>query len=368
MAGLYIHSPFCLKKCYYCDFYSEVMKPSDISLFQKALSREIILRAQESPLKNLPIETLYFGGGTPSLLTSCQLEKTLETLSSHFTISPDIEISIEINPGTLSTEKLSHYIRLTINRISIGVQSFDNEELRFLGRIHTAEECSEAIQGARKAGFQNIGIDLIFGFPNQNFRTWQKTVTKAVSMDVTHISIYILTWENRSPMGIKIQKGLLPRPDEEEVSTMYLWAAETLEANGFDHYEISNFAQPGHRCQHNEAYWTKKPYLGFGPSAHSFVDNTRFWNVSRVRDYMTMLSRGETAVEKYEVLNQKQQSLERLMLNLRRAEGVPIDTIDPDNQFISRMIRSNLAKIDHGFLSLNKRGFLLADEIALQLS
>jgi oxygen-independent coproporphyrinogen-3 oxidase len=368
MSSLYIHIPFCKQKCLYCDFYSETHIESCIPEFLNAISQEIQLH-QATIQRDLGIlDTIYFGGGTPTLLAPDQIGILLQYIQSHVSIHPDAEITIEANPGTVTLDALQQYRDMGINRISIGVQSFNNSELKWLGRIHTAEEAIRSIVMAKEIGFANIGMDLIFGLPGQKISDWKKTVQTAASQNPTHISTYALTWDADTPLRKAIQSGYIIPLDEDTVSDLYLWTSSYLTDNGFEHYEISNFALPGHRCRHNEAYWIGKPYLGLGPSAHSYINHTRFWNHSDVFTYITVLSQNQLPIAERETLDHDQKALEFITLGLRRKEGIPLSYLQQHTEWTSSLIRRGLVKINKHSLSLTHKGFLLADELALQLA
>jgi len=364
MAGIYLHIPFCNRKCSYCDFYSVDHHPQ-IPQFLIALIKEISLRRETLCLFAKQWDTVYFGGGTPSLLNPEQMKTLLHSLG--FFLSEKQEITMEANPGAIASESLQEYIRSGINRISIGVQSFEDSELQCLGRMHTARQAEELVVSAQRAGFHDVGMDLIYGIPGQSLEAWQKTLRKALCLSPDHISAYALTWSHETSLGRKIFSGELPCPDEETVAEMYLSMHRLLVDAGYEHYEISNFAKPGHRCRHNEGYWTGEPYLGFGPSAHSFVGSRRFWNVSDLFTYIHVLSQNQLPLKEEEILSSDQCDLERLDLGLRRKEGIPLAMLG-ETQDIGYLIQAGLAVRCGESFSLTAEGFLLSDEIALQLA
>jgi len=367
MAGLYIHFPFCLKKCSYCDFYSIEKQDELVPQFIDALHKEIGLYSA-TRREDASIGTIYLGGGTPSLLPEEEIAAVLDAVALSFPVRPDPEITIETNPGTLSLNKLTFYREIGINRISIGMQSIHEDELELLGRVHNSVEGIDAIRMARKAGFDNINTDLIYGLPGQILTKWQETLEKIITLSPDHISAYTLTWDNETRMGEQIRSGILPYPDEDVITDMYLATSEFLTRHGFEHYEISNFAKPGFRCRHNEGYWTGEPYFGLGPSAHSYLDNKRFWNVPDVHEYIEFLSENRAPLSGEETLDPDQQALERLALGLRTREGVSLSKLSNKQLIIRELVQSGFATEQNGRLSLSSRGFLLADEIALQLS
>ncbi len=366
MAGLYIHIPFCKKKCTYCDFYSEEYKENLAGPFINAVIREADLYADMFPLPGRKLSTLYFGGGTPSLLHDDSIEKILQHILSIYPSVSEPEITIEVNPGTVEEETLSRYREIGINRLSIGVQSFNDSELRLLGRIHTVGKAEHTIRIADQIGFKNINIDLIYGLPGQSFKTWRDTLEKTVSLSPKHISTYELTWSDSTVLGRQITSHFLPTPDKDKNADMYLSTSAFLNDCGYEHYEISNFARSGHRCMHNEGYWKGKPYLGLGPSAHSYIGDKRFWNISDICDYINVLSQNKLPIDGEEMISRNQNILEKIMLGFRRKEGISSELLE--NKEINHFIKMGLMNQQEDRISLTTRGFLLADEVALQMT
>ena len=364
--GLYIHIPFCRKKCSYCDFYSVETDRSSIEHYIQALCHEITLRGKSSGIP-FPVDTIYFGGGTPSLLAPDQLVSILAHIDSQFRISQKPETTLEVNPGELTLEKLQGYREAGINRISLGIQSFQDHELQLLGRLHSAEQAENAVLLAKNSGFNQIGIDLIYGLPGQYIRSYKLNLRKAVLLRPHHISAYSLTWNTSTILGRKIKSNKLPRPDEDIIGDMFSETHNILSDAGYEHYEISNFAQPGCRCRHNEGYWTGKPYLGMGPSAHSFFHNERFWNIHDVNKYISVLSHNKLPVEEREVLSPEQIDLEHICLGLRRKEGIPVNLVQDKSESITVLVQSNLATLTDGILALTPKGLCVADELILRL-
>ena len=289
MVSLYLHIPFCKHRCAYCDFNTYAGQEDSIPFYVKALIQEI---EAVSTLKPNPIDvhTVFFGGGTPSLLSAPQFNSVLKALRTAFTFSADAEISIEANPGTISPEKLNGIRKAGINRISFGVQSANTEELRMLERIHDFFTVIEAVSTARKAGFDNLNLDLIYGLPQQTLSTWQTTLQRIVNLHPEHISAYALTLEHGTPFGRWSSKGLLPLPDSDLAAEMYEYAEEFLASNGYVNYEISNWAKPNYACKHNMQYWRGLPYLAFGAGAHGYTNGYRYSNVLRIKTYIERLS------------------------------------------------------------------------------
>lgn len=340
--SLYFHIPFCTHRCAYCDFNTYAGQEELIPAYVDALCKEVefIGTRLSSPLREgagSEVHTIFFGGGTPSLLSSKQFEFVLNSIRSHFNLTNDAEITIEANPGTISEQNLCALRKLGINRISFGVQSANTEELRMLERIHTFFDVIEAVTSARKAGFDNLNLDLIYGLPEQTLQTWQTTVQRILDLHPEHISAYALTLEHGTPFGRWSARGLLPLPDPDLAAEMYEWLGETLEAHGYAQYEISNWATPGFACRHNLQYWRGLPYLAFGAGAHGYADGYRYSNALRIKTYMERLMNIDARSSNLQfplspaTVNQHKQSLQEdmsefMMTGLRLTrEGVSED-------------------------------------------
>ena len=323
MAGLYLHIPFCRAKCIYCDFYSET-ETHLLPAFLSALTREIDAYRNHPAFSKLTFDTVYFGGGTPSLLAPEQVGGILQHLAQVFRFHEAPELSLEANPGTAPVERLAGYRTAGVNRLTLGVQSFDDEELRTLSRIHSSTEAVDAVEHARAVGFDNIGLDLIFGIPGQTPSSWRATLSQALRLAPEHLSIYGLTYEPNTPLWRQWQQGQIQRCAEEREREYFLLAAELLTAAGYEHYEISNYALPGKRSKHNQHYWDHSAYLGLGPSAHSFDGRRRLWNVPSLTGYIDAVERGAGAVAGSEDLTLSMRRTETLLLGLRRSDGVDL--------------------------------------------
>lgn len=345
--GLYIHVPFCVRKCPYCDFFSA----ADCSLkeeYVKAAARNV-------SAINDSFSTVYFGGGTPSLLSPEQFGNILSAAD----IIDGAEISAEANPGTTDEKYLSGIKAAGINRISFGIQSFDEQELKALGRIHSAAEASEAVISARKAGFENISADLMLGTPFQTKKSLKKSLETVVSLPVTHISAYMLKIERNTPIA-KNKYLLRNIPGDDETADMYLETVNFLAENGFEQYEISNFARTGYECVHNLGYWHCEEYYGIGPSAHGFVDGERFRCDDTVKEFTLHPIQDRTFIERGGGIN------ERAMLLLRLTkEGLPLDMLAGIECKADILVRNGLARKDNGFLKLTPEGCLVSNEIIL---
>ena len=283
--SLYFHIPFCAHRCAYCDFNTYAGQEKYISDYVDALCKEINFTGRNS-LEKISLRTIFFGGGTPSLLLPAHFAAIFKEITDHFELMDGTEITMEANPGTISLEKLRQYRALGINRISLGVQSANGEELRMLERAHNYFDVIEGVTSARKAGFDNLNLDLIYGLPEQTLQTWQLTVKRILNLRPEHISAYALTLEHGTPFGKWSARGLLPNPDPDRAADMYDWASDVFESEGYFQYEISNWARENHQCQHNLQYWRSLPYLGLGAGAHGYTYGYRYSNVLRIKTYI----------------------------------------------------------------------------------
>ncbi len=338
--------------------------------FVQALKEEI--RKYGSYAIAETVETIFFGGGTPSLLPVTDLRSILTELRETFRVIPDAEISLEANPGTVNAKKLKEFRSAGINRLSFGVQSFLADDLKFLTRIHSADEAKNVVRLAQDIGFDNINIDLMFSLPNQTMQKWEKNLRQAVELRTQHISAYSLIVEEGTPLARMVRaKQVSPLPTETEAS-MYEFTMEYLASHGFYQYEVSNFAKPGFRCRHNNNYWMHANYLGFGPSAHSFWLNRRWWNISNVTTYIERISRGSLPLADEELLQPVQLADEAVMLglrsegiNLRRLkEQLGVDILQAGREEINRLVNEKLAIFEEPTLRLSSKGMLVCDEIS----
>jgi oxygen-independent coproporphyrinogen-3 oxidase len=293
--GLYIHIPFCTAKCGYCDFNSYAGHEHMIPSYADALLTEASL--WQPAVGDRTVETVFFGGGTPSLNPVPEMAKIFDGLRACFSIAPEAEISLEANPGSLSTEYLRGLRDVGFNRLSIGVQSFDDEELVALDRIHTADDARQAFASAREACFENVNVDLIYGLPEQSMRAWQRNLETALALAPEHLSLYALTIEEGTPLARDVARGRVPAPDADMQADQYEWTQDRLARAGYEHYEISNWARPGHRCRHNLIYWQNREYLGLGAGAHSFLDGVRFSTVLLPNRYMELVDEAASGAE-----------------------------------------------------------------------
>ncbi len=372
MASLYLHIPFCERKCIYCDFYSiENLKP--MQTFVEALQKEISMYKSYSHRET--IETIFFGGGTPSLLSDDSLKSIFETIHQNFNINKNVEITLEANPGTVDEKKLHSFREIGINRLSFGVQSFHQNELEFLGRIHNAEQAINSVKSAQDVGFENINIDLIYSLPQQSMKNWEATLEKAVALGTQHISAYSLIVEPNTPLNRMVEsKQITPMPTEQDAE-MYEFTMKFLQERGFVHYEVSNYARAGFESKHNSNYWNHTNYLGFGPSAHSFWSDRRWWNVKNLQLYIERIANETLPIESEESLTKTQLLDEAIMLGLRSnsldfvqlEKRFGINLCQVHNSTIEQLLASNLAELNENKLRLTDNGFLLCDSIAESL-
>lgn len=318
--GIYIHIPFCKQKCYYCDFVSYCNKDNLIEKYIQAVKKEIQL---QEIIKE--IDTIYIGGGTPSYIEAKYIKEILEEIKTK-NISKEAEITIEVNPGTVTLDKLQEYKNCGINRLSIGLQSTQNNLLKTIGRIHNFEEFLETYKMARKVGFKNINVDLMLGLPNQKISDLKESLEKVLELKPEHISVYSLIVEENTPIADKIEKNELILPEEETERNMYWYVKNTLELNGFHHYEISNFAKKGFESKHNLNYWEQQEYIGIGTAAHSYVENVRYSNTENLEKYIDNIEQGTPENNKiiHEVQNENDKKKEFMLLGLRKIDGIKI--------------------------------------------
>ncbi len=371
MSGIYIHIPFCKQACHYCDFhFSTSLKKKD-ELIQ-SLVQELELRKKE--FKNTIVETIYFGGGTPSLLTTEELQLLLDSVYQKFQVIDNPEITLEANPDNLSEEVLIELSQSPINRLSIGIQSFFDKDLKLMNRAHNAEEAKECLALATRY-FNNISIDLIYGIPNASNEQWLKNIELALSYNIPHISSYALTVEPKTALASFIEKGVIDDVDDAQAQEQFHLLIDRLDEVGFVHYELSNFGKKGFFSKNNSAYWKGKHYLGIGPSAHSFNGKQRSWNVANNSKYIKAISKNELPNE-IEILSKTDRYNEYVMTGLRTIWGVSLEKIASDfgdnykNYFLQqaeKFINKHLLYIDNGKVLTTKKGKFLSDGIASQL-
>jgi oxygen-independent coproporphyrinogen-3 oxidase len=378
--GLYIHIPFCAAKCVYCDFNSYAGREHLIPAYVGALLQEVRLWSDVAGRRS--VQTLYFGGGTPSLVPLEKLDAVMRALHDAFAVQDDAEVSLEANPGTVDERYLRGLRGLRFDRLSLGIQSFDDRELQALGRIHSADDAREACRAARAAGFDNVNLDLIFGLPGQRLADWRPSLEEALRLRPEHLSLYTLTVAEGTPLARDVAQGCVPAPDPDRQADMYLWAEDHLAAAGYDHYELSNWALPGHRCRHNLAYWENLEYLGLGAGAHSHLDGRRFANVAGPEDYVALMEdagasgvSGQAHMPQLVALETVDKALamaDTLIMGLRLTDGVSLsafrerfgtDLTERYGEKLPDLLRAGLLEVTDGRLRLTRRGRLLGNEV-----
>ncbi|HZW38953.1 MAG TPA: radical SAM family heme chaperone HemW [Ignavibacteriaceae bacterium] len=371
--ALYIHIPFCEHKCIYCDFYS-IISFENTEKYLDAMFKEIDFYSSLYAQKRI-YTSIFFGGGTPSLMAPAYIEKIISKLKNSFTVSDDVEVTLETNPGTVSYQKLIDFRKAGINRLSVGVQSFHEEDLIFLTRIHTNEEAIKCFYDAVDAGFNNINIDLIFNLPGQSKEKWIYNLNKAFGLPVTHISSYSLILERGTILNKMVLDGKVKIADEDFDAELYSITMQLMEKHNFKQYEVSNFAKDGYQCKHNLAYWTYKDYLSFGTSSHSFMENKRWWNFSSLKMYMDSVNKNSHAKSSLENLSIADNKREYTMLALR-STGLNLkeyqqkfneDFFTKKKSLLNDLIKNEYAHFQDHQLILTQKGFPLADEIILKL-
>lgn len=372
MAGIYLHIPFCKQKCHYCNFFS-LATTRYRTEFVEALLKEIEL--QQGYLESQVVNTIYFGGGTPSLLSTLEIKKIIDKLIKHFNVSGEVEITLEANPDDVTEEKGKEWAASPVNRISLGVQSFHDEDLEYLNRVHDSKSALNSIDLLKRLGFNNLTIDLIYGIPTLNEERWIENLQIFFSRDLPHLSAYALTVEEKTALAHLIQKKKIRPVREKDQVEHFNILTELTEKEGFIHYEISNFARPGHYSKHNSIYWLGGHYLGLGPSAHSFNGTERKWNVSNLSTYIRMENVTEI-LEETETLSMVQQYNEYVMTSLRTAWGCDLEHVnnvfgEQYSQYLEKKagprILDNTIRQSGRVLSLTKKGKLFADGIASSL-
>jgi oxygen-independent coproporphyrinogen-3 oxidase len=367
--ALYIHIPFCDHKCIYCDFYS-IITSDNVDNFLKALKTEIDYYAKIYSPERI-ITSLFFGGGTPSLMSAEYIDEIIRYSKQKFEFDENAEITLETNPGTVNKEKLSAFRNYGINRISIGVQSFDDDDLKFLTRIHDKQTAISTVYNAVDAGFENISIDLIFNLPGQTKEKWKENLKQAVSLPIKHISAYSLILERGTILNKLVLDGKVKIQDEDYDAELYELTIEFLNDRGFFQYEVSNFAKPGYECIHNKAYWHHQDYIGLGPSAHSFIQNKRWWNYSSLKKYISEVELKQNAMINFEILDKNQLQDEYIMLALR-SDGIKLNEyinkfgsewLDKHSKNFEMMKEENLIEIKHNTIKLTPKGYAICDEI-----
>ena len=368
-AGLYVHIPFCSSRCSYCDFATGLYQSELAESYVRALVREI----RSSNFAGQRVDTIYFGGGTPSLLAPSQLDQILSALFDCFEIDEASEITLEINPGSATPEKLRDFRGLGVNRASFGAQTFDDAELAKLGRSHSAADALRTFADLRDAGFTNVSFDLIAGLPGQTLEGWQRNIEQALALQPEHLSFYLLEVHSGTPLAEHIRRGLQPVPDEDLAGVMYRWMLEQASEAGYEHYEISNLCRPGFHSRHNVKYWTGEPYYGFGCSSHSYDGRDRRWsNVRDVRKYVELVESGVSPIVDEQQLSVNDVRAEALFLGMRMMRGIDVreyresfgvDLRNEHGEDLDRFCKAGLLEFDGVLLKLTRTGALLSNEV-----
>ena len=372
MAGLYIHIPFCKQRCNYCAFYSSTLYNMREE-YVAALTKELLLRKDYAHGK--AIETIYFGGGTPSTLGIEQLQRICSTIYSAYPVANSPEVTIECNPDDLTPEFLEALRPLPFNRISMGVQSFNDAQLRRLGRRHTAEGARTAVGNARKAGYTNISIDLMFALPGSTPQQWQEDLNRAIALRPQHLSAYNLMYEEGTPLYRALCNGNITELSEEENLEQFRMLIESMKKAGYRHYEISNFALPGYESRHNSSYWNDTPYIGCGAAAHSYNGTEREWNIADIKEYIKGIESGNRKFE-IEHLSEEERYNDTILTRLRTAEGLPLEWMrdkfsEKLNSYMLRTIEKEIAlgnlQENNGQVSLTEKGIFISDAVIREL-
>jgi len=363
-AGLYVHVPFCLTRCGYCDFNAYAGLDHLASRYVAALLREAEIASPAWAEEE--VVSVFLGGGTPTTLEVADLKGLLARLRDRFSLRADAEVTIEANPDTVDRAKLAGLLEAGYTRLSMGAQSFDRAVLASLERLHDPESVRRAMREARAAGYANVNLDLIYGADGEELESWDGTLRETIDLEPEHVSAYALTIEPSTPLGRKVQHGVVPPPDPDLQADMFELACSLLGEAGYHHYEVSNWAKPGFACVHNLGYWERRPYLGLGAGAHSYRDERRWWNVRPPEEYLTLVESGRLPVGGEERLEPSDAYLEEVFLRLRILEGVPSSWVEPAKA--APFLESGLLREDDGALVPTERGMLLLNELVLALA
>lgn len=367
--GLYVHIPFCPQHCPYCAFAVLTGHQALYERYVEAVCTEI--RSWQHLAAKGPLHTIFFGGGTPSMLEPVQVQRILDTAAATLGLMPDAEITLEANPSTADSARFAAFRRLGCNRLSLGVQAFNDADLKTLGRLHSAAEAEHAYATARQAGFTNLNLDVIFSIPGAPRTHWQQTLQRVIALRPEHVSTYSLTIEEGTRFAQRSQQGRLQPVSEDDDAWAYAWAMETLDTAGYEQYEVANFAWPGFRSRHNWGYWHGAAYLGVGLAAHSFLDDRRHWNTPDVQQYIACLEAGQSPCAGEEVLDTATARRERVWLQLRTAEGAALEAAEIEMLHhlpkFQGMLDEGLVQLAAHRLCLTRRGLLLADAIGVEV-
>ena len=371
--GLYLHIPFCRQRCDFCGFYLEIYRENHAETFVRSLMHEIGLSGQLQVAAGRPIQSVYFGGGTPTALAATQLTAILSEVRKHFTLTSDCEITVEAHPSTISEQDLAQLYQAGVTRMSFGAESMEDGDLARIGRPGAVSETVTAVTQARAVGFTNINLDLMYGLPGQSLVDWKRTLAHCLTLEPAHLSVYALTVEEDTRLASNIQRQLSPAPDEGLQIEMDEATQQMLSDAGYERYEVSNYAKPGYACRHNLLYWTNGEYLGFGPSAQSYLDGTRFGNVADLAVYDRSLMASRLPIEERTRLSEEEQLRDAVIFGLRLIRGIPSQNLHQHAANYRRatiteeLLAQQLIEVDGERSRLSARGLLQADTIAGQL-
>ena len=372
--GVYCHVPFCERRCHFCGFFTQGYRDDLAAAFVQDLLQEIRLYSRDECVRGRSVETIYFGGGTPTTLTAQQLLEILNTCRYAFSVDPQVEVTVEANPATVDERSLAALVEGGFTRISFGAQSFDDPELRSIGAAHTTEQIRKAVRAAHGAGFSNVNLDLIYGLPGQSLARWRENLTAALALTPAHISFYGLSIEGGTKFERDLGCGQLKLNDEDLLVEMYVEGRAMLESAGYRQYEVSNFAQPGRRCRHNLGYWSDREWLGLGPAAHSYLSGDRFRNVESLAEYHRLIDEGHYPVSEREPGSAELRLREALAFGLRNVQGVELGPLGirygapPLARFqeaIARLTQMEWVSLEGEILRPTAAGLLFADELAM---
>jgi putative oxygen-independent coproporphyrinogen III oxidase len=372
MSGIYLHIPFCKKRCNYCDFYSTTQLKLKEPLV-KALAQELIFR--KDYLAGQKVETIYFGGGTPSLLSAEEFASLIQIIRDNYNLEPQAEITIEANPDDLNLKYIESLSKTPVNRISIGIQSFNDDFLKTMNRRHTAKQAIEAIENCRMVGFNNLSADLIYGLPGLSNREWQQELDAISGLNIQHLSAYHLTYEKGTIYEVWLRNHKIEEISEEDSLDQFKLLISWAKTNGFEHYEISNFAKEGFYSKHNTSYWNQKPYLGVGPAAHSYNLETRSWNVSNLSSYLEGIENNEPKTE-IEILTETDKFNDYIITSLRTCWGIDLNYLDKNfspkmvqalHKIVEKQLNSNKLNMKENHLKLTETGIFISDQIISEL-
>lgn len=369
--SFYVHIPYCIKRCGYCDFNTytpaELQDGATLEIISNDYIDAVLRELDAAPLDE--VLTIFFGGGTPSLLPADDLGRTIAAIKARNGLSPDCEITLEANPDSVTAEKLKRYIEVGFNRISFGMQSSKPHVLAVLDRTHNPDNVKKAVDMARTAGFGSISVDLIYGAPGESLEDWRETVEAALDLDIDHISAYALIVESGTKLAAQIKRGELSMPDDDVMADMYLLIDKLCEAHSFSWYELSNWSKPGHECRHNIAYWENMNWWGLGPGAHSHINGKRFWNVKHPTAYKQKLFAGQSPIHESEILTAEQISVESIMLTIRMREGLDINSLSiAQIELLAGYRENGHVHVADNRVLLTPTGRLIADRIVREIT